>query len=317
MKAIILGGTGAIGVATAERLALAGWQVSVTGRNRKLIPQSFEDLGISFQNLDRANAVGITELVGSGADLLVDVLAYNAQSVREILPAMERCASTVLISSRAVYTDAQHHHINGEHPPKFDGPVNEQQTTLDPAKAGLDPFTREGYAPCKRAAEVEALASGLPVSILRPSKIHGAWARQSRTFDLVKAMLENPLQLEIAGNLSSVNQLCAATNTAALIECVGNNPGTRILNSADPDVRTAQELIERIAEILGWDGSISANEQSEAALVNPFESKYPFLLEMKAAERLGYDAVDTSINLLAEEVMWARHSILNGGAYVH
>ena len=72
-RAVILGGTGAIGGATAERLARDGWSVDVTGRDPRLMPAALQDLGVRFRALDRSDASGIERLIGDGVHLLVEI----------------------------------------------------------------------------------------------------------------------------------------------------------------------------------------------------------------------------------------------------
>lgn len=147
MRAVILGGTGAIGGATAARLAAAGWQVAVTGRDPGAMPAALTRAGVSFHAIDRADTAAIAELVAPGTDVLVDLLAYSAAPVRTLLPVLADVGAPVLVSSRAVYADPAGRHVNAEEPPCFPGPVREDTPTVPPASDAVDPFTREGYAP--------------------------------------------------------------------------------------------------------------------------------------------------------------------------
>lgn len=161
-------------------LSRAGWDVDVTGRDPSRMPSELSEIGVRFHQLERSDTRGVERLVGNGADLLVDLVAYTAADVRALLPAMASVESLVLVSSRAVYVDGSGRHINGDDPPQFAGPLREDGPTLPPASDHTDPFTREGYAACKVAAELAALDSGLPVTVIRPSKVHGRWARNAR-----------------------------------------------------------------------------------------------------------------------------------------
>lgn len=165
---------------------------------------------------------------------------------------MRSVASLVLISSRAVYVDADGRHLNGEEPPWFPGPISEDTATLPPAADDVDPFSREGYAPSKAAAERIALDSGLPVTVIRPSKVHGRWARNPRTRRFVERMLRGDRTIMLADRGASIDHLTAAANTAALIETVSKAPGQRVLNSADPDTPTAEQIVRTIGERLDW-----------------------------------------------------------------
>ena len=79
-----------------------------------------------------------------------------------------------MISSKAVYVDDHGNHTNSPVAPHFDGPVTESQPTMAPGDGDFQ--TREGYGANKVAAENVLLDSGAPVTVLRPSKIHGAGA---------------------------------------------------------------------------------------------------------------------------------------------
>lgn len=56
--------------------------------------------------------------------------------------------------------------------------MTEQQATMAPGST--DPDSRAGYGANKVAAEHVLLDSGLPVTVLRPSKVHGEGARNPR-----------------------------------------------------------------------------------------------------------------------------------------
>ena len=75
--------------------------------------------------------------LGAGADLLVDCHCYTAADARSLLPLATNSASTVVISSRAVYVDAADNHVNSATPPRFGAPIRENQPTLAGAYAGI------------------------------------------------------------------------------------------------------------------------------------------------------------------------------------
>ena len=301
---MILGGTGAIGGATALRLSRAGWQVEVTGRDPAAMPAQLTAAGVRFLGIDRADTPAIERLIGGGVDLLVDAVAFSEADVRALLPAMSSAQSIVVVSSRAVYVDASGRHINGDEPPEFDIPITEGNPTLEPAPAGVDPFSRAGYAPSKVAAERAALDSGLPVTIIRPSKVHGRWARNARTRRFVESMLRGDSTISLAGRGESIDHLTAARNTAALIETVACAPGRRILNSADPDLLTARRIVEAIADYVDWRGAIELLEPGAPGGEHPWQARHPIVLDTTASVALGYEPEGSSRQLLADEVSW-------------
>ena len=294
---------------TALRLAKAGWNVDVTGRSSSRMPVELVDAGVRFHPLERSDTKRTKELVGDGADLLVDLVAYTAADVQAILPAMASVTCPVLVSSRAVYTDAAGRHVNGDEPPEFNGPIPEDAPTLPPAGDDVNPYSREGYAPCKVAAERTALDSGLPVTVIRPSKIHGPWARQARTQSIVEHMLRGESAIELASP-DTVDHLSAAANAAALIEILVTQPGPRVLNAADPDTPAALHIVQAIAAHLGWNGDIDLIPNTVNRGNHPWRT--PMTLDTTASRELGYQPVGTALELLADEVTWVQTQISAG-----
>lgn len=208
---------------------------------------------------------------------------------------------SVVISGRAVYVDDEGRHINSDDAPEFSAPVREDHATLPPASDDVDPFTREGYGPGKVAVERTLLDSGLPVTVIRPSTVHGRWARNARTRSAVEQMMPGA-RVRIEKAESSVEHLTAASNTAALIEMIAGVPKARVLNSADPGVVSTGEMARAIASTLAWNGVIEYSSMKRNGA--------PMVLETTAAERLGYRPVGSTEELIAEEVRWVVQTAL-------
>ncbi|MGH8979581.1 MAG: reductase, partial [Acidimicrobiales bacterium] len=77
-RAVILAGTGAIGWATARRLAPEGWEVVVTGRDPAHAPPGLAALGVALVRADRHDVGSVAAVIGRGADLLVDCACFTA-----------------------------------------------------------------------------------------------------------------------------------------------------------------------------------------------------------------------------------------------
>jgi nucleoside-diphosphate-sugar epimerase len=308
-RALILGGTGAIGGATAQRLAEHGWEVTVTGREPQRMPRELAERGVRFHAVDRSDLPALTRLAGDSCDLLVDLLAYTASDVEDAVPLYRTAASIVVASSRAVYVDSVGNHINADTPPRYPVPIPEANPTLPPLPAGASPFSREGYGPGKAAVERAALDSGLPVTVLRPSKVHGRWARNARTRDLVERMVAGVDTIELARGGSAIDHLTAATNTAAIIEVVADDPAARVLNTADPDPLTALAIVEAIGRSVEWRGRVIGLADDAPGGAHPWSAAHPIVLDMSAAQRLGYRPEGTAESLLAEEATWIAGSL--------
>ena len=83
--AFILGGTGQIGQATAEHLLDGGWSVTVAHRGSRIMPPDLVIRGAKVVLLDRAKPGELTRVLSSGADVLIDAIAYEPAHARQLL----------------------------------------------------------------------------------------------------------------------------------------------------------------------------------------------------------------------------------------
>jgi nucleoside-diphosphate-sugar epimerase len=316
-RAVIIGGTGLIGRAVARRLLAAGWQVDLTGRDAAHMPTSLTRAGARFIAADRSDAAALRAALGDGAELVADCLCYTAADAAGLLPLAHSANSTVMISSNAVYVDADGNHTNSDSPPHFAGPIGEGQPTMAPS-AGDDYQSREGYGACKVAAEQVLLDSGAPVSVLRLAKVHGPWAERPREWVFVKRVLDRRPAVFLARRGAGVAHTVAADNVAALVETVADKPGRRILNSADPVAPSGLQIARTIAGLLGhgWEEILlddpgglatpagSASTADPALGRHPWDARFPIVLDMAAALDLGYEPAGDYAATVAAEVNW-------------
>jgi nucleoside-diphosphate-sugar epimerase len=303
-RALIIGGTGQIGRATAARLLAAGWHVDLTGRDPAHMPAEVASGGGRFVRADRDDSEQLVSALGDGADLLVDCICYTADAATRLLPLVRNAGSTVMISSKAVYVDGSGRHSNSEAAPLFDRPIGEEQPTMAPGDGDYN--SPEGYGANKVAAENVLLDSGGPVTVLRPSKIHGVGAKTPREWVFVKRVLDRRPAVFLAHRGAGVDHPTAAANIAALIEVVAANPGRRILNIADPDAPSALEISRTIARLLDheWDEVLLDDDADQTLGRHPWDAPYPIVLDMSAAAELGYAPVGDYAATVADEVDW-------------
>jgi hypothetical protein len=114
-------------------------------------------------------------------------------------------------------------------------------------------------------------------------------------------MLSGNLSIEIA-QADTIDHLTAAKNAAALIKTVAARPGRRILNAADPDTPTAEEIVGAIAAEISWDGRIERVVGESDRGRHPWQT--PMTLDSTSALELGYQPVGNGIDLITEEVLW-------------
>jgi nucleoside-diphosphate-sugar epimerase len=302
-RALILGGTGLIGRAVALQLLVDGWQVDVTGRDPAHLPAEVAAAGGRFVAADRADPAALAAALGGGADLLVDCICYTARDAATLLPLAADAASTVMVSSKAVYVDAAGHHTNSDTPPRFAGPIPETQPTMAPGDMPYD--SREGYGANKVAAEQVLLESGHPVSVLRPSKVHGVGAARPREWVFVKRVLDRRPAVLLAHRGEGVDHTTAAANIAALVAVCAAKPGRRVLNSADPDAPSAREIAHTVARHLGhtWEEVLVDGDEPGAT---PWDAVPPIVLDTSAARALGYRPVGNHEATVAAALDWVR-----------
>jgi nucleoside-diphosphate-sugar epimerase len=310
-NALILGGTGLVGRAVASRLLRAGWNVTVTGRDAVRLPADLAADGAHFVAADRHDPAALAVASAGGADLLVDCICYTAADAGLLLPLARDAGSIVMISSRAVYVDALGNHANSDDPPHFAGPVSETQPTMAPSN--IDYNSREGYGANKVAAEQVLLDSGAPVTVLRPSKIHGIGAVKPNEWVFVKRVLDRRRAVFLAHAGTSVDHTSASANLAALIETVAAQPGARVLNSVDPDAPSTREIARTIAGHFGWsfDELLLAGPADGPLGLLPWRAAHPVVLDMSAANALGYRPVGSYAATVAPMLDWLTSVALN------
>ncbi len=254
--------------------------------------------------LDRDDPAGLAAAVGDGRDLLVDCACYTAAQARLLLPLIRNVSSPVMISSKAVYVDGEGNHVNSASPPRFAGAVTERQPTMKPADMPYN--SPQGYGANKVAAERVLLDSGLPVTVLRPSKVHGEGATPPREWYFVKRALDRRPALLLAGHGKGTDHPSAAVNIAALVEVVAERPARRILNAADPDAPDGLTISRVIAAATGhtWD-EVFLDENAPPQLGrHPWHRIPPIVLDTSAAEALGYRPVGDYATTVTEEIGW-------------
>jgi len=294
VRAVVLGVNGVAGSAIASELAALQWDVVGTGQHWSHFPTSLRDQGVKFVVSDRWDSDQLSSALRSGADVVVDCLCYTAEHANQLVALREEFGSAVVLSSKAVYADHQGRHSNSDEPPQFDGPVSENQSLLAPDFSGSY-LTRQGYGSNKVAAELTLLDSGIPVSILRSSRIHAAGARPPREWFVVKRLLDDRRTIPLAHGGRTGNHPTAALNLARVTRLCAENPGQCVLNVADPGSPTSAEIIYAIAEACELPvTTVALDEDAPHGYgANPWDTWPPFFLDTTAAIDLGYHPVGT------------------------
>jgi nucleoside-diphosphate-sugar epimerase len=235
---------------------------------------------------------------------VVDCVGYTAGHARMLLPFRQGIGSLVFISSKAVYVDDHGRHSNSDEPPEFAAPVTEKQPIMTPSD--IDHNSREGYGANKAAAEGVLLDSGMAVSVLRPSRIHGTGGARPREWVFVRRALDGRRHLLLARGGRGVSHPTAAANLAALVEFCAARPATRILNSADPDAPDGLTISRLIAAHLAhaWNEVLLDATAPDDLGDHPWNTLPPFVLDTSAAERLGFAPAGSYAETVKAEIDW-------------
>jgi hypothetical protein len=135
--------------------------------------------------------------------------------------------------------------------------------------------------------------------------VHGAGGSRPRERIIVKRVLDRRPALVLARRGAGVDHTTAAANVAALIETAAQVPGSRILNSADPDAPSALEISRVIASRLGHVWEEVLLEDAPGTLgAHPWNAEHPIVLDTSAAAELGYVPAGDYATTVAEEIDW-------------
>lgn len=296
--ALLIGGTGQIGWASAENLLEHGWDVTIASRAGAAGPA-----GARTITLDREDT-GQLVAGAEGADLVLDAVAFTPAHGAQLAQLAGRVGSLVVVSTASVYLGDNGTYLDiatgPDDFPAYPEPVTEQQPTIDNDEAT--------YSPLKAAMERVLLGTqDLPVSILRPGAIHGPNSKYVREWFFVKRALDRRQHAVLAYDGTSRFGTSATANIAELVRLCGEQPGMRTLNAEDPVVPTVREIGETVFGILGHRCKIVGMPGAPRGELgtSPWAVPSPFIESMAFAEQeLGYRPVVTYEEGVRSAIEW-------------
>ena len=297
--AFVLGGTGQIGRALADRLVETGWQVTVAARGGRPVPE-----GVRFVPVDRTKAGELEAALGDGVDVLVDLIPLWVDDATQLLSVAGRVGSLVAVSSASVYADADGRSLDeatgADNFPVLPVPIPETQETVEPGEAT--------YSTRKVAIERTLLErSPVPVTVVRPCAIHGPWTTLSREWFFVKRALDGRRVVVLGGHGESVFHTTSVANLAELVRLAAGRPGTRVVNCGDPSAATVLEIARLVGGALGreWVEVLVPYSPYPGPGATPWSVPRSFVLEMSAAEaELDYSPLTTYADAVRETCDW-------------
>ncbi|HBF32893.1 NAD-dependent epimerase/dehydratase family protein [Rhizobium sp.] len=284
-SAIIIGGTGQIGQAVAQNLLQSGWDVSLTHRGNSKLPETLAQQGAKSIIHDREKS-SLGEAIGSGADVVIDTIAYDAKHGQQLLDVQNDVGAFIVISSSSVYCDEKGRSLdeallNGF--PDLPEAMTESQSTLPPGD--------DNYSTKKVALELCLLEkSTSPVTILRPCAIHGVNSVHPREWWFIKRMLDGRSEIPLAYKGQSRFHTTAVANIAGLIDVIVSKASPPILNIGDERCLTVAEIGQTLADYLGFSVRLVDGDNIFPAKIGgtPWSVPTPFMIDSSAARSLGF-----------------------------
>ena len=310
-RAILLGGSGQIGTATARTLLSHGWDVTVAHRGER----SSVVEGVRTLTLDREDATAV-RAAASGADLVLDSVAYTAEHAETYAPLAGDVGSLVVISTASVYAG-----IDGSSPddatgvddfPTYPVPITEDHPTVGDAGPGA----RTSYSAGKAALERALLEfDDLPVTILRPGAIHGPESPALREWYFLQRALDGRERVPLAYRGESRFSTSATVNIAELVRLAAEHPGRRVLNAVDEPAPTVLEIGQDVFAHVGHTAEFDllAGPPVDGVGAHPWAVPTPMVLSMQAArEQLGYEPLGTHRSTIGSALDWMLARVAEG-----
>lgn len=271
MKILVTGGTVFVSKYMAQYYVNKGYEVYVLNRNSR--PQVE---GVHLIEADRHNCKDV--LKGHYFDVVLDVTAYMAEDIEDLLVALEGFGQYIMISSSAVYPETNVQ------------PFTEEQSV------GLNKFWGQ-YGTDKIAAE-DALLQAVPEAyILRPPYLYGPMnnvyreafvfecAEKGRKFYIPK---DGSMQLQFF----YVKDLCRVVD-----EILQKKPIEHILNVGNEETITILEWVKMCYDVVGVPLEIvNVDETVEQRKYFSFYD-YEYKLDVSRQKLLLEDTMDLRIGL--------------------
>jgi nucleoside-diphosphate-sugar epimerase len=286
-SALVFGSAGQLGAAVARQLLADSWTVWAVTREGRIPPGNLIDQGARPLDGAERSRASVIHNVGEPVDAVFDPTAYDRADAEDILSARHRVGALVVVSTAGVYAAPDGRSLIGASQSGVDGsekPIDEEALTIAPSDT--DYFTR------KIAMEQALLASGMPVTVLRPGAIHGPYSTHPREWWFIKRALDGRKAIPVAYGARSTFHTSSAAGLADLtVKCMAM-PESRVLNVADDDALSVREIAQCIADATGLDIPIVPFEGAPVGPAHvgstPWSTEHAFELDTAQARGLGW-----------------------------
>jgi nucleoside-diphosphate-sugar epimerase len=259
--------------------------------------------------MDRSRPGELEEALGGGADVLIDVIAYNADDADRLLSIGSAVGSFIIVSSASVYRDDAGRTIDeatGEESfPHFPASIGEMQPTVEPGEAT--------YSTQKVAMERTLLEGALiPVTIIRPCAVHSPGTQHAREWYFFKRALDDRQVVIHSFRGESIFHTTSVSNLAHLIRLAAERPGTRVLNCGDPDPPNVLRIARAVWQTVrptATDVLMPGGPPTPNVGESPWTAPRPMVLDMtQAGSELGYAPLTDYEAAVVETCTWLRET---------
>ncbi|CAN5476235.1 hypothetical protein BH10PSE3_BH10PSE3_31320 [soil metagenome] len=315
MGVLVLGGTGFIGAPLVARLLAYGVETAVAHHGARAVP-----VGARSVILDRGDpAAVVTALRETGADTVIDLIAYTAADTLPLLDALSgQVARYVLVSSVDVYRNYEGLHRKGRPTPIWDRLTEDAELRASrypyrlarPRPANYPQAWMDGYdkIPLEAAAR-ERL--GAAATIVRLPMVFGPGDKQRRFSWAIRPMVQKRPRFVIPHSWASwratfgyVDDVAAGIALAA----VHPRAGGETYNLGRSNTPTNIAWAASFAEHLDWPGDVELSHPDVARgalakAVSGLDLSYPLFIDnAKIRRRLGFVEVTDFDEALARTV---------------
>lgn len=297
-NAFIIGGSGQLGFAIANRLTSEGWSVVLSSRTVPNFHGPWRHIAF-----DNSKPLNLTTSLNEEFDLVVSCIAFDHTDSQQLLAIQSRVKRIVVISSASVYQDSHGRTLDeAQHCgfPIFDGAITEQTKTVAPGP--------QTYSTKKIAMENELLDNAkIPVTILRPCAVHGPHSKHCREWWFVKRILDGRHTIPIAYNGQSRFQTTSACAIADIILRSTRESLPSVINVSDSDSPSVKEIGYTISKAMNSNTELVGltDEPYPASMgATPWSIPHPFICESVVSSKTTYaETVHATIRWLEEAVI--------------
>jgi len=261
MRIIVIGGTGFIGLWVVRRLLSDGHVVALFHRGRTAadLPPGVAHIHGERQNLPAV----ISDFRRFAPEVVLDMFPYTKQDAELVVQTFRGVAGRVVgISSMDVYRAYGRFCRLEEGPPEVK-PFAEDA----PLRSRLYPYRAKAHQPSDPTYDYEKILveqalmgdTQLPGTILRLPQVYGAGDWQHRLFEFLKRMIDRrPIILleERRARWRWTRGYVENVATAIALAVTDDRASGRIYNVGDPEAFTELDWVKRIAQTVGWTGTI-------------------------------------------------------------